>query len=268
MPCKVSLAPRAARPSAPPAPLPGTPPWQDGAVQTQVEDPSCFALGWVQSPSLALTVQRGRVSLWDTSLMITSVVCCSGHDALGSCLGVSQQVLSSEPFGITPEKAALGQGTLGPLMHWGKCEALQRSSSLLRMAGALQGSPDCPTWPLSIPVFLCSIPPVWWAAPRKDVPAHSWNDSVSPHWHFRALTQWCSSSEAPLNPQWENSSLRYRKLLHGVFAELYVFIRKLLSAVINASRALIFCTSGGKTVAGNRLPVWRFLPWVLQQQMV
>lgn len=84
--------------------------------------------------------------------------------------------------------------------------------------------------------------------------------NISEHWH--------NDIPPPLEPQWENSNLTYRKLVHGMFPELYVFIRKLLSAVINASRALVFCTSGGKTVAVNRLPVWSFLPWVLQQQMV
>lgn len=103
MPCKVSLAPRAARPSAPPAPLLGTHPWQDGAAQAQVEDPSCFALGWVQGPSLAVTVQRGRVSLWDTSLMITSVVCCSGHNALAPAWGCPSKCWALTPS-VSPQR--------------------------------------------------------------------------------------------------------------------------------------------------------------------
>lgn len=204
---------------------------------------------------MALNVQRGRVSfiphnnIWHWLLRTRCPGLLSG--ALTVCLALA--------FWYPPREGNTGTGhpgtppALGELCGTAEDQQFLEDGTIMGVWTLLH-----PCFPLSIPVFLCSIPSVWWAVLCKDVPAHSWNDSVLPYWHFRALAQWYFSSEAPLKPQWENSSLMYRKLMHGMFPELYVFIRKLLSAVINASRALVFCTSGGKTVAVNRLPVWSF----------
>lgn len=114
-------------------------------------------LHWVQCrvPAWLCAEEKGLLLVWNTSLIITSVVFCSGHKAWAP---ISQQVFSPGPLGIIPEKAALGLGTLDALGEL--CGTAEEQQFLEDGRSPSWVSP-------SLCVFLCSIPAVWWAAPAR-----------------------------------------------------------------------------------------------------
>lgn len=115
----------------------------------------CTGFSVESQPGSKCAEEKGLLLVWNTSLIITSVVFCSGHNAWAP---ISQQVFSPGPLGIIPEKAALGLGTLDALGEL--CGTAEEQQFLEDGRSPSWVSP-------SLCVFFCSIPAVWWAAPAR-----------------------------------------------------------------------------------------------------
>lgn len=162
---------------------------------------SMFCMGSsVKSPSLTVSVHRsgeGSVAVRDSLMKYVTLNnmwrCCSGHDALGSCLGASQQCkrLALAPLVLPQRRQIWGWvprdpwcrgelcGTAGDQQFTGDGGNPSWVSRLSHMA------PVHPCFPLPSPSSMACR---GWTARYRDMCAHRWHARILPHQHFRAGT--------------------------------------------------------------------------------